>query len=277
MRDSAVRSNQREVGLFDVIHGMQSEKTLNLLLVQNLTTFICRKYVSAEKMPVTIDGRMCLPFGARVYQLDSKDPRNAAVFMLIPAILAIAGLISCNTAIAGQNVQVAQSSFSIGVSVTIGFRQMVLTASAFFDQSQTFSIKSACPGADNECIKPINPADAAYNTNYDVCIPASSYSSFTASQVFGAVAICFMLILPCLIFFQKVNRVAFAICSWIIVLCLIISVCCAVLGCRQIESCIEQNNVPTTDASTSITKQAYTYGGANCIVAAILFQFFIWL
>jgi hypothetical protein len=221
---------------------------------------------------------MCFPFGARVYQLDSKDPRIAAVTMAIPAILAFAGLITCGTSIAGANFQFQSPppfAISIAATVNVGFRQMRLsTTSSFFDQAQTLTIKSACPGAADTCPQPIDPS--ASSPNYEVCIPSSSFSSFAACQVFGAFAICLLLTLPPLIFLNKASSIIFSVSSWSIIVFLVISVCSAVLGCRQIEYCQDNALVPPPDSGVTYTRRAFTSTGANSLIFAIVFQFFIW-
>jgi hypothetical protein len=236
----------------------------------------CTYFLSDETMPIVIDGRMCFPFGARVYQLDSKDPRIAAVTMAIPALLAFAGLITCGTSIAGANILVQTPSDSIAATVDVGFRQMRLTVTSittFFDQAQTFTIKSACPGAVDICPQLIDPFDTSINPA--VCISSSSFSSFAACQVFGAFAICLLLTLPPLIFLNKASSTIFSVSSWSIIVFLVISVCCAVLGCRQIENCQDDLLFPP-NSGMSYTRQAFTSTGANSMIFAILFQFFIW-
>ena len=233
----------------------------------------CTYLLSAESMPIVIDGRMCFPFGARVYQLDSKDSRIAAVTMAIPALLAFAGLISCGAAIAGANIQVQTSSVTASASISVGFRQLRLAVqSNFFDNTAlTYTIKSACSGDPNTCPQPTDPS----GSSLDICIPSSSKSSFDACQVFGAFAICLLLILPPLVFLKKASSTIFSVSSWAIIVFLVISVCCAVLGCRQIEYCQDDLLFPP-ESGVTYTRQAFTSTGANSIIFAILFQFFIW-
>ena len=70
---------------------------------------------------------MCLPIGARVYQLDTKDSRVAAAAKVLPLLLAFAGLISCGSAIVNENISIYNPFFgSFQAIVTIGFRQLRL-------------------------------------------------------------------------------------------------------------------------------------------------------
>jgi hypothetical protein len=59
-----------------------------------------------QQMPVLVNGRMCLPIGARVYQHDAKDSRVAAAAKVLPLLLAFAGLISCGSAIVNENISI---------------------------------------------------------------------------------------------------------------------------------------------------------------------------
>ena len=136
----------------------------------------------------------------------------------------------------------------------------------------TSVITRACSGSPDTCPGPDSdhPADSSY-----ICIPASSFSSFTASQVFGAFAICLQLLLTFLMVLKKVQARGFAACSWATILCLIIAVCCAVLGLRQIENC-EDGKLQQIDPSFTITYTTSLLPAPNAIIAAIFFEFFIW-
>jgi hypothetical protein len=120
-------------------------------------------------------------------------------------------------------------------------------------------------------------ADASSQSN-NICIPANSLASFNSSKVFGSFAIFLQLILPILMFLKKINNCAFAALSWTIIVFLVISACCALLGLRQIETCEDGAILKSlSDPSFTVTFTTLLLPGANCMIAAIFFQFFLWM
>lgn len=228
-------------------------------------------------MPVLVNGVMVLPLGQRVYQLSSKDARIGAVAVSIPFLLVLAGLISCGGAIVSQNVVVTHSFFgSLQLTAIIGYRQMRLLLSGPPDISafdQTWSITSACPSSASNACPDFDQIGAT------MCISSDSFASFTASQVFGGFAVCLQLLLPALIFTNKLqSRALFCFVSWCIIIFIVISVCCAVLGLRQIENCEDNNLIEKLQqASFDISQTTLLQPGANSLIAAIVFQFLIWI
>jgi hypothetical protein len=237
-------------------------------------------------MPVLINGRSCLPIGARVYQIDLKDPRVVAAAMLVPLILALAGTISCGTAVVIQDINVFIPNFALTFqeTITIGFRQIRVQANIMgYVVDNTSYITQACPAqpgnqpwqASYPCIGPIS-GDSITN----ICILPAAVASFTASQVFSAFAIIMQLLLPVLVVLNKVQSRSFAACSWLIVVLLTIAVCCAVLGAQAFENCmfntISPNQGQQQGPQPTISYTTALLSSSNSLIAAIFFQFFLW-
>ena len=87
--------------------------------------FLLFKLPIFSDMPVLINGKMCLPIGGRVHQLDSKDARIAAVAMTIPLLLTLAGLISCGTGIVSEQLVIFSDFFgSFQATAIVGYHQI---------------------------------------------------------------------------------------------------------------------------------------------------------
>ena len=115
------------------------------------------------------------------------------------------------------------------------------------------------------------------SSDQNICILPTSFASFAASQVFAAFAITLQVAQPALVMlvaFEKVHTHIFSISSCAIIVFLIISVCCAALGAQKFEDCLFQLVAMTAPSSASYSTQLLP--GANNIIAAIFFQFFIW-
>ena len=215
-----------------------------------------------------------------------KDARFVAAATAIPLILALAGVIVCGTAILNQSINVSVSIqglvFQIQETVTIGFRQIRLQVAGFQSVDATTYIKQACPNQPTNqtsqnvaypCIGSV-PGDSS---DQNICILPTSFASFAASQVFAAFAITLQVAQPALVMllaFKKVHKHSFTISSCAIIVFLIISVCCAALGAQKFEDCLFQLAAMTAPSSASYSTQLLP--GANNIIAAIFFQFFIW-
>ena len=115
----------------------------------------------------------------------------------------------------------------------------------------------------------------------NICILPAAVASFTLSQVFSAFAVIMQLLLPVLVVLNKVQSRSFAAFSWLIVVLLIVAVCCAVLGAQALENCIfqklmSQNQGQQQGPPPTISYTTTLLSSSICLIAAILFQFFLW-